>query len=180
MIEFQATMKRRQRLERRAMELDLEPQTKKAAACGNSQQLGEQAAAGEASDIIPQETGSLALVDVWGNIVNNARGETLDNQAGEVFPVPSVHAELGCTLNDSLKTKIIEGKFVVLSLLLTSNQCNDSSENNRVVVSTSGELLLKSKSQAQKITGIESWTDAFVVYMSFYLSSHPDKTQELL
>jgi len=43
-----------------------------------------------------------------------------------------------------------------------------------------GHFVTKLKSLSEKIMTTEQWTDAFLVYSSFYLSAHPYRTQDLL
>ncbi|CAC5402846.1 unnamed protein product [Mytilus coruscus] len=41
-------------------------------------------------------------------------------------------------------------------------------------------MVLQQKQQQQKITNIDQWTDAFLVFISVYCLAHPEKFQELL
>ena len=43
-----------------------------------------------------------------------------------------------------------------------------------------GELIVQQKQSAPKITYIETWTDAFIIYMNIYCSGHTEKFAQLL
>jgi hypothetical protein len=43
-----------------------------------------------------------------------------------------------------------------------------------------GELIVQQKQNAPKITYIETWTDAFIIYMNIYCSGHTEKFAQLL
>jgi hypothetical protein len=160
--------------------LGLASDSKKGKRVGNHEPVEEHVAPVGDRDLIVKGTDPVQEDGACGD-GNVSNGVNPDNQSGEVLPIQSVHAELSCTLNDSLKSKIIEEKYIDLSLLLPSisSQGFESAESNKLVLNLAGELQVK-KSRSQKIANMEAWTDAFIVYMSVYLSVHVNKTQELL
>jgi hypothetical protein len=89
----------------------------------------------------------------------------------------SVHNLLGFNVPSNIKEKIVNGQYVDLELLL-SNQPEHT--GNKLSVNSQGEIILKPEGQKTKISDIESWTDAFIVFSSIYLSVHKEKQQEIL
>lgn len=93
--------------------------------------------------------------------------------------INSVHNAVGSHVLPSIKEKIVAGQYVDFETLLESQM--NVSNDNKITISNEGELILKpSTPSKQKITGIESWSDAFVIYCSIYLSAHPEKSQDLI
>lgn len=90
--------------------------------------------------------------------------------------IPSVHAKLGLNVSETNRTKIKNGEFIELANLL-ENKSAQRDEKPLIVID--GIIATKEKPK-NSITTIEKWTDAFVIYMSIYLSAHPAKCQELL
>ena len=95
--------------------------------------------------------------------------------APDIIPVPSIHTTLGAHVSEANKSKIINGSYLDLALLLDSN----SDKQEKQVILVDGVLVTKEKPK-QNISNIEKWTDAFLVYSSIYLSAHPDKFQGIL
>ena len=103
----------------------------------------------------------------------------LSDQANVPHQLPSVHSSLGLHVSENMKLKIKSGLYVDLASLLetdTNSECMD----NKLAVNQSGELVLKPLSHKRKILNIETWTDAFMIYSSIYLSAHPYKIQDVL
>lgn len=94
--------------------------------------------------------------------------------------VPSIHSKIGDMVSLSLKSKIIEGEYVDIGLLLDTKTEEASTRN--LVVNSSGEIQLKpiTSSSGVKISNIETWTDGFIVYISIYTAAHPEKYQDVL
>lgn len=92
--------------------------------------------------------------------------------------IPSVQDDLGSFVPNSLKIKIINGEFVDLSLMLAPqrqdvNQTRLEVRNGQIVIS-------EPRRQGKKITTIESWTDAFLVYANILGGAFPDQFPHLL
>lgn len=93
--------------------------------------------------------------------------------------VPSIHAQLGEAVSQTLKAKIVAGDYVDLALLFDS-KFEDGTKT--LTVNSAGEIIFKpaSNNLNSKISSIESWTDAFIIYASIYSAAHPERHQELL
>ena len=92
-------------------------------------------------------------------------------------PVESIRAILGGNVSVANKTKIINGQYIDLSVLLENSSVAESTDKQLVI--SNGELITREKTKS-KIQAIEQWTDAFLIYISIYTAVHPDKSQQLL
>ncbi|KAK3088512.1 hypothetical protein FSP39_020020 [Pinctada imbricata] len=93
------------------------------------------------------------------------------------LPAPTTQFLLGYNVDASLRQKIISGNYINLGLLLKSDA--DDQQTVTLSISQNGELISKPP-RAKKVESIDQWTQAFLIYMSIYLSAHPNKTQELV
>ena len=92
--------------------------------------------------------------------------------------LPSVHSHIGFHVTQTVKDKIIQGQYVELAALL-DNTGQGVQTGHRLVVSGSGQITVAQQS-ARRISGIEEWSDAFLVYSSIFLAAHPHRIQEVL
>lgn len=108
------------------------------------------------------------------------KGISFSENFTDVLPqsVPSVQSALGCHLTQAQKERIKVGNYIDLAMLLDV-PLTASSDKKIFTLNESGELTLQTN-QKQKIDTISKWTDAFIIYMSIYLESHPEKAQDLL
>lgn len=93
---------------------------------------------------------------------------------------PSAHSELGVTVPEAIKAKIISGQYIELAGLVHSDSLAADVLGTVVVAGPSCDLIVKSQSSTKKVTTIETWTDAMLVFTSVYLSAHPERTQDIL
>ena len=112
--------------------------------------------------------------DLLGQSVNT--GTSL-NAINEVTPVTSINEQLGANVSQNLREKIINGEYVDLSSLLTNSENQEQAKS--ISISSNGRLVLQSK-PGKKITDINVWIDAFLIYASIYTSVHTGSTQGLL
>jgi len=85
---------------------------------------------------------------------------------------------LACNVAQSVKQKIVLGEYIDMATLLTNSNANSS--DTQKIAFLHGELVVQPKQSQQKITSVEVWTDAFIIYLSIYCSAHPDKFHDLL
>ncbi|VDI00685.1 Hypothetical predicted protein [Mytilus galloprovincialis] len=87
-------------------------------------------------------------------------------------PIPCITAsdDLARNVTVSLRQKIIAGEYIDLALLLVNSQAS-AGDKQKVVISQ-GEILLQPRQQQQKIDSIDTWTDAYLVYIKSKLLSH--------
>jgi len=86
---------------------------------------------------------------------------------------------LGMHVSQTNKEKIVMGQYIDLASLLQNANVVEASMPQKITM-INGELVVQQQKQYQKITSIEKWTDAFIVYMSIYCGAHPDKYQNIL
>lgn len=101
---------------------------------------------------------------------------TANENITNITQITSAHAKLGLHVSETHKSKIKNGEYMDIASLLDS-KCLQSSEKSLVLIN--GVISTKEKKH-EAINTIEKWTDAFIIYMSIYLSTHPEKCQELL
>lgn len=70
------------------------------------------------------------------------------------------------------------GQYIDVASLLQNYNVVEAPIPQKITM-INGELVQQQK-QYHKITSIENWTDAFIVYMSIYCEAHPDKFQNIL
>lgn len=89
--------------------------------------------------------------------------------------------ELGITVPSDMRAKILAGKCVDLSQLL-SKSLVDPQEAKQLcfIQDDQGRLVPKHERKSKTTLSIDQWTSAFHVYMSVYLKQHPDDLQGML
>ncbi|CAG2206804.1 unnamed protein product [Mytilus edulis] len=90
---------------------------------------------------------------------------------------PSLDDDITLHVNQNLRQKIHKGEYVDLALLLHNSVIDHDKQN---VTFEQGQLVINPVSPQTKITNIETWSDAFLIFMSIYCSVHPHKFQELV
>lgn len=102
---------------------------------------------------------------------------------------PSSHIELTRLAHDdiashvpsTLKQQIARGEYVNLALLLKGAvELGDYVSGSELRLSSIGVIEARPRECKDKVNHIERWTDAFLIFASVYLASHPNKTYELL
>lgn len=92
-------------------------------------------------------------------------------------PLCSVTDALGAHLPTNIRQAIYSNEFVHLNKLLPL-KANEEPQQQLAFVN--GEIVIKPKTKEIKIANIESWTNAFLIYSSVYLSKFPDQIQQIL
>ncbi|XP_048743934.2 uncharacterized protein LOC125657358 [Ostrea edulis] len=93
------------------------------------------------------------------------------------IPLISVSDELGLHVPQTIKHKIWGKEYIELGKVLESELDSERGQKFSIV---EGQLVMQPKSNTKKITSIDSWTDAFLVFASIYLSRHPADIQGIL
>ncbi|XP_033743150.1 uncharacterized protein LOC117329342 [Pecten maximus] len=93
-------------------------------------------------------------------------------------PITGVCDNLGLHVSNANKQKILNGEYIDLSILLPKN-VNQPEASHKVAI-VEGELVIQPKTVKIKINDINSWTDAFIIYMSIYIDAHPEQMQSML
>jgi hypothetical protein len=136
-----------------------------------SQRLGPNASSTEGS----KATSNIACSINESNLCDLDHDSCFDSISPQ--SITSVNDDLGLHVAQSLKQKIMKGEFVELHMLLNKQADIETSESR--VIFMNGQLTLKPNNTA-KITTIDTWLDAFFIYMSIYLSAHIEHTHSLI
>lgn len=101
--------------------------------------------------------------------------ESHTNEMTSVFDDIEIHVPL------KLKEKIWEGKFIDLGILNKSSHDIDREfEGEGELIYRDGKLSMQKKFKEQTKLTINSWTSAFLIYVSVMLKKYPGKAQGLL
>jgi hypothetical protein len=74
---------------------------------------------------------------------------------------------------------VTSGQYVDLAVLLQkSNPTQDLGP--KLTISPASHVTMAQATQNNKISNIEEWSDAFLIYAIIYLSAHPSATQVIL
>ena len=95
-----------------------------------------------------------------------SRGQELDHLAIAVPP--------------ELITRIIDGKCIDLSLLLAKSFLDKQEDSQVSYVQDDQGRLLPKQQRKRAALSIEQWTTAYLIFMSVYLSQHPEELQQML
>ncbi|XP_052086251.1 uncharacterized protein LOC127723599 isoform X2 [Mytilus californianus] len=128
----------------------------------------------------PSTSGGVAVVDstsVFTNRPGNAISE--DHLMFMQTPTysPSLDDDITLHVSQNLRQKIQRGEYVDLALLLHNSVIDNDKQK---VTYEQGQLVINPVLPQTKITNIETWSDAFLIFMSIYCSVHPHKFQELV
>ena len=89
--------------------------------------------------------------------------------------------EIAFHVPESVKRKIRRHEFVNLAVLLKGGvELAELYGSTLLSINEKGQLETKPKSVTDKISSVDKWTDAFLIFSSIYLLEYPQKTQELL
>jgi hypothetical protein len=74
---------------------------------------------------------------------------------------------IGDNVSNNIRNKILLGEYIDLPVLLNNSNSNNTHDNQKIAF-INGELIVQQKQNAPNITSIETWTDAFIIYMNIY------------
>ena len=115
-----------------------------------------------------------------GYCLDDCRDTLIETEVSPSLNI-SMFDEIGGHVPEKLKEKIWDGKFIDLSLLLKSaRDLDDSFQNGGELKMKDGKLVIERQIRNKPIFNIDSWTSAFLVFISVMLEKHPQKAQELL
>ena len=126
------------------------------------------------------QTSSTDSTSSSGNLTAPKIGPSNDilAQANQPQMVNSHRTPLSRHVDNSIKHKIVNGEYVNLASLLVRHPGNDQ-VTSVLSLDQNGQIISQPK-QPNKISTIERWTDAFLIFTSIYAAAHPSRTQELL
>ena len=138
--------------------------------------------------VLPPGTHPVTPSTAEAELVGQASGNVLPSHASFLDPSPAEQIQVPVILNttqfnlgyhveQSVKDKIIKGEYINLANLLVRDPAKQNS--SLLMLDSQGQIISKPKSP-NKITSIERWSDAFLIFVSIFILAHPDKTLQLL
>lgn len=109
--------------------------------------------------------------------INPMYNPDMDIDANNFQTISKASDALGLHVTSAIKEKICKGDYIDLAVLIQNNYAQH--KPSQIINLVAGELVIHQKQQ-QKISNIEQWTDAFVIFMSIYGEAHPNKMHQLL
>lgn len=91
----------------------------------------------------------------------------------------SVCDDMSLHVSQTMKEKVWKGEYIDLATLLPKKTVSHDNQNQTIKV-INGELVIKPKEPSLKIDTIETWTDAFFIFMNIFLCKHPEAAQDML
>jgi hypothetical protein len=89
--------------------------------------------------------------------------------------------DIAAHVPSSLKQQICKGEYINLALLLKGAvELSEFCSGSVFRLNANGQIETAQKECKESIFDIEKWTNAFIIYMSVYLSAHADKMYEML
>lgn len=102
---------------------------------------------------------------------SSIQGSTAGNE------VVSIYDSMGANVSESVKQKIVKGDFIDLGQLLSNPIPIDGKQTLTI---SNGQVVIEPKRASVKITNVQKWTDAFLIFSSIYSVVHPGKFLGLL
>lgn len=96
---------------------------------------------------------------------SSIQGSTAGNE------VASIYDSLGANVSESVKQKIVKGDFIDLGQLLSNPIPMDGKQTLTI---SNGQVVIEPKRASVKITNVQQWTDAFLIFSSIYSVVHPE------
>jgi hypothetical protein len=89
--------------------------------------------------------------------------------------------KLGCHVPEQIKNKIKQNEYVNLAVLLKGGvELTEMQQGSILGIDENGHIIAKSKAMTERVSTIEQWSDAFLIFSSIYLSAHQELTQDIL
>lgn len=95
-------------------------------------------------------------------------------------PLVSVGSSLGNHVSQSIKQKILKGEYIDLANMLQSGSDSSEADHHKLSVKDGQLAIVSNAPKARKLTSIERWTDAMLVFAGIYISGHIDQAPHLL
>lgn len=92
-------------------------------------------------------------------------------------PIASISEDIAYNVPQNLKDKISRSEYIDLACLLN---LESSFQDSQKLIIKNGELVIQSQGSDKKITSIDQWTTAFIIFTSIFCSTHVNRFQELL
>ncbi|CAC5378575.1 unnamed protein product [Mytilus coruscus] len=112
------------------------------------------------------------------NINEQGTFQNFESNVNSVHEIPSISNDLGNNVSSNIRQKIFNGEYIDLGCLLSNPVPIDDNSNTLII--KDGVLQSKPKASTVKINNISRWTDAFLIFIDIYLSSHLGEARGLL
>ncbi|CAC5390298.1 unnamed protein product [Mytilus coruscus] len=112
------------------------------------------------------------------NINEQGTFQNFESNVNFVHEIPSISNDLGNNVSSNIRQKILNGEYIDLGCLLSNPVPIDDNSNTLII--KDGVLQSKPKASTVKINNISRWTDAFLIFIDIYLSSHLGEARGLL
>ncbi|CAC5410528.1 unnamed protein product [Mytilus coruscus] len=112
------------------------------------------------------------------NINEQGTFQNFESNVNSVHEIPSISNELGYNVSSNIRQKILNGEYIDLGCLLLNPVPIDDNSNTLII--KDGVLQSKQKSSTVNINNISQWTDATLIFIDIYLSSHLGEARGLL
>lgn len=107
--------------------------------------------------------------------------QTLDFPSANLDSVRLGSDEVSANILLALRQKIAANQYINLALLLKGNvKLTELCHSNILYINEKGQIESRAKQSKEKITSINQWTDAFIIFMSIYVRQQLDTIQDLL
>lgn len=155
-------------------------------------QVEEDLVEGNLEDV-PEKPAGENLIDfekiILASKIIPGGGEGTDSQSQSqgpetTLPISVVRLsddDLAAHVPQPLREQIQNGSFINLALLLKGSiELQDYASSNILRLNDAGQIESKPRECREKISNIEKWTDAFIIFSGVYLARFPSKANELL
>lgn len=95
-------------------------------------------------------------------------------------PLVSVGSSLGNHVSQPIKQKILKGEYIDLAIMLQLGSDASDADHHKLTVKDGQLAIVSNPPKARKLTSIERWTDAMLVFAGIYISGHIDQAPHLL
>lgn len=128
---------------------------------------------------VEQNSSYCTTAHVYTSPQTGCSSSTLNNgQINTPIAIRSANDDIALNVSNAVKEKIIRGEYIDLSMLLTNSSNLNLQKQNLIV--EQGQIALEPAIKVNKISNIEMWSDAFIIFISIYCSVHVEKFQEML
>ncbi|CAC5388276.1 unnamed protein product [Mytilus coruscus] len=113
------------------------------------------------------------------NINEQGTFQNFESNVKSLHDIPSISIDLGNNVSSNIRQKILNGECIDLGCLLSNPVPIDDNSNTLII--KDGVLQSKPKPKPTvKTNNISQWTDAVLIFIDIYLSSHLGEARGLL
>lgn len=116
-------------------------------------------------------------------IISRSNHMLIDSRStvGSVDAMRTTEDDLSVHVPLAIRQKIWAHQYINLALLLKGNvELSEVCNGGALRINAEGQIESTPKKVTERVSTIEKWTDAFMVFMAIYLSRYQDKAVEML